>query len=300
MLFGAQASMAKSNYPPSSTTHIWKGVDNSLGRVAMDYYPADSNVEDRGISVIILPGGSYHYLGMTDEGSMVAEWLNHNGINCYVLAYRTAGYVACVIRYRLLFRGVQFPDMFQDIQRAIQLVREREGSDRIVGVMGFSAGGHLSMASAEYCNTNYMLPLGIRPTVSLRPDFVAPIYPVVTMRQNKYVHKRSRRGLIGEYMKQTPAMLDSLSLERHVTPQCPPVFLLNCVDDPKVEYHNSVILDSALVANNVNHVYIQYKVGGHGFGANDKWASPETIHWKSEFIKWLDANFPERAQKKGN
>ena len=286
------APSAKANHPSYSKIHIWKGVDNSLSGVTMYYYPADSTVRDRGISVIVCPGGSYHYLGMKNEGSDVAEWLNRNGIDCYVLAYRTAGYVACVIPYRLFFRGVRFPDMFQDVQRAIELVREREGHDRIVGVMGFSAGGHLSMASAEFCNTNYMKPLGVEPNVSLRPDFVASLYPVVTLTQERYVHKRSRNGLVGERSKSEPAMLDSLSLEKHVTPQCPPVFLMNCVDDQKVDYHNSVILDSALVANNVNHHYIQYKIGGHGFGAYDAWASPETIHWKSEFINWLDANFP--------
>ena len=291
-LFGF--STASANNHSYTTIHIWNGVCNGLDRVTMRYYPVDSTVKDRGISVIVCPGGSYHYLGMKNEGSDVAEWLNGNGISCYVLAYRTAGYLACVLPYRRIFRGVRFPDMFQDVQRAIELVREREGSGRIVGVMGFSAGGHLSMSSAEYCNTDYLLPLGIRHGVSLRPDFVAPIYPVVTMTQERYVHKRSRRGLIGEGSGIKPAMLDSLSLERHVTPQCPPVFLLNCVDDPKVDYHNSVMLDSALVANNVKHTYIQYKKGGHGFGAYDPWATSETIHWKAEFIRWLDENFPNQ------
>ena len=84
-------------------------------------------------------------------------------------------------------------------------------------------------------------------------------------------------------------MRDSLSLELHVRPDCPPVFLVNCVDDPIVDYHNSELLDSALTANNIAHRYIQYRTGGHGFGMSDTKGTPECRPWKEEFLKWLNA-----------
>jgi acetyl esterase/lipase len=101
------------------------------------------------------------------------------------------------------------------------------------------------------------------------------------------VHKRSRRGLLGEYKKASPTMQDSLSLEKHVTPDCPPVFLMNCVDDPIVDYHNSVLMDSALTVHHVPHLYIQYKTGGHGFGTTWSKTSQEASGWFDAFLCWL-------------
>ena len=141
-----------------------------------------------------------------------------------------------------------------------------------IGIMGFSAGGHLAMLS----------------TYTRQPAFVAPIYPVVTMRQ-ACCHTRSRRALLGEYGKYKQTMRGSLSLELHVRPDCPPVFLVNCVDDPIVDYHNSELLDSALTANNIPHRYIQYRTGGHGFGMSDTRGSDECRSWREEFLKWLQS-----------
>ncbi|MBQ5423744.1 MAG: alpha/beta hydrolase, partial [Bacteroidales bacterium] len=105
-----------------------------------------------------------------------------------------------------------------------------------------------------------------------------------------YVHKRSRRALLSERRQNDQVMRDSLSLELHVPADCPPVFLVNCVDDPIVEYHNSMLLDSALTAKNIKHKYIQYKTGGHGFGASDEKGTEESRAWRNEFLKWLKEN----------
>jgi acetyl esterase/lipase len=183
----------------------------------------------------------------------------------------------------------------QDIQRAIQWVREHAAEYPIdtgkVGVMGFSAGGHLAMSAGIYYDTDYLAPLGIVARVSLRPDFVASIYPVVTFSDKRYVHKRSRRGLLGEWCKSDTRMQDSLSLEKHVRADGPPVFLLNCMDDPVVKYQNSLLLDSALTARHVPHKYIQYKTGGHGFGADGNKGTQESRAWKKAFLDWLKALF---------
>ena len=140
--------------------------------------------------------------------------------------------------------------------------------------MGFSAGGHLVMTGAE------LFP------PSERPAFVVPVYPVVTMSE-PCVHKRSRRALMGDDRKGDLTLRDSLSLERHVPTDCPPVFLINCKDDPVVDYRNSVLLDSALTAMRVPHTYIQYQTGGHGFGVSDVKGSAESRQWRQTFLKWF-------------
>jgi acetyl esterase/lipase len=104
------------------------------------------------------------------------------------------------------------------------------------------------------------------------------------------VHRRSRRALLGEWGKHNRVMRDSLSMEKHLHKGCPPVFMMNCKDDPTVKYQNSLLLDSALTANSIPHQYIQYKTGGHGFGADPEKNSKESIGWKEKFIKWLKNN----------
>ena len=143
-----------------------------------------------------------------------------------------------------------------------------------VGAMGFSAGGHLAMSGAA------LLPK------AERPSFVASLYPVVTM-TDSCVHKRSRRALLGENRKNNKGLRHLLSLEHHVPADCPPVFLVNCTDDPTVNCHNSELLDSALSLKSIPHKYIQYKSGGHGFGASDTKGTAESRQWKSEFIRWI-------------
>ncbi|MGN0281665.1 MAG: alpha/beta hydrolase [Prevotella sp.] len=268
--------------------HIWEGTEVKADGVTIQAYLPDG-VKPQA-AVIVCPGGSYHWHAMESEGREVAEWLRQNGMAAFVLDYRVAGAFSYITHSNLLFRGNRFPNMICDLQRAIMLVRmkmeERNVADCPLGVMGFSAGGHLAMMSALMCGTNYLAASGIEPTVSLRPDFVASIYPVVTMVE-KCVHKRSRKGLLGESRKRNRQLRDSLSLERHVTADCPPVFLVNCKDDPIVDYRNSELLDSALTANGVPHRYIQYSTGGHGFGVRAEKKGLESAGWTTEFLKWF-------------
>lgn len=265
---------------------LWDGYDVKHGKqVTLTPFLAENN--DTGLSVIVCPGGSYCWLDDETEGDGVARWLQQNNISAFVLRYRTAGFGAYFWHHRILFRGKQHPDMISDAQRALQWVRQHSVEYHIdpgkVGMMGFSAGGHLVMSAASFNQTSFIVDQGI----DLRPAFVAPIYPVVTMRES-CVHKRSRRALLSEKRQHNPMMCDSLSLERHIPDNCPPVFLVNCVDDPIVDYHNSILLDSALTANKVNHRYIQYKTGGHGFGASEEKGTAECRQWKNEFLKWIN------------
>ena len=225
-------------------------------------------------AIIVCPGGSYCWLSKRYEGSEVARWLNRNGIAAYVLHYPTAGWAGFALHSRLYFPGRQYPDQLTAIEKAMRIVRQK-GYQK-VGIMGFSAGGHLALMAAAN------LPK------SLRPDFIAPIYPVVSL-SHAVTHRRSRRGLLGEWRWRNTTMRDSLSMERHADRIACPVFLMNCKDDPIVDYRNSMLMDSALTVHNVPHVYIQYATGGHGFGASPHKTSPEAIGWRERFLQWLGA-----------
>lgn len=230
-------------------------------------------------AIVVCPGGSYSWLDKEVEGHQVAKWLQSQGISAYVLYYRVQGGFSFASGYRYLFRGHQYPDAQEDLKSAILWLRTHADSlgidaDRI-GAMGFSAGGHLVTSAGALFDD------------ACRPNFVAPIYPVVTLRQSPYVHKRSRRALLGEYRKWSQRWRDSLSLENHIPATMPPVFLVNCKDDPIVHYHNSELLDSALTEHRIPHRYLQYKTGGHGFGSDTIKAGTEAIAWKNEFLNWL-------------
>ena len=278
----------KSGEGSAELIHLWKGTSVHCSSVTLEVFLPE-NPKDS-IGVIVCPGGSYCWLDYMHEGTDVAEWLCSNGIAAFVLRYRVQGKYQFATWSRLFFGGKKHPDMITDIQRAIQYVREnsqRFGISRL-GAMGFSAGGHLVMSAAEFSSTDFLASHGIQTDVSLRPDFVAPMYPVVTMNP-PYAHKRSRRALLGEYRMGSRTMRDSLSMELHVPEDCPPVFLVQCRDDKVVDYHNSVLLDSALTARAITHSYILYETGGHGFGVSETKGSPESRTWKQSFLHWLES-----------
>ena len=132
---------------------IWKGTPERAASVTLTPYIPQGAGPDCP-AVIVCPGGSYHWLDTRTEGDGVARWLNSKGIAAFVLRYRVAGVWAFVTHYRLLVRGRRQPDMLRDVQRSVQLVREGASTWGInpneVGVMGFSAGGHLAVASRCY------------------------------------------------------------------------------------------------------------------------------------------------------
>ncbi len=253
---------------------IWKDVESMKGQSSrLDYYkPLNKNTD---AAVIICPGGSYHHLGMFHEGKDAALWFCSRGISAFVLKYRVSG------------AGHHHPAMLQDIQRAIQLVRE--GSDEYgisrnkVGAIGFSAGGHLVLMAAVFGNEDVdeLEKLDIPHEVSLAPDFIMPIYPVVSM-QDDIAHKKSRQSLL--FRDQSQERKDLFSMEMQTEKIKCPVFLMTNKDDRTVDYRNSVRLDTALTKSGVPHKFVLGEIGDHGFGMgnNDfvhstKWN--ETILW---------------------
>lgn len=184
LLFLTQATKA------FSQINIWEGTDVGH-RVMMTPYLAPG---DHRPAVIVCPGGSYFWHDMVNEGDSVGRWLQRNGISAFVLRYRTAYVLAFIFHYRLLFHGNRHPDPINDLRQTLRYVRSHArqfGVDTTrLGVMGFSAGGHLAMSTVELLPKNEW------------PAFVAPIYPVVTMSAD-CVHKRSRRGLLGDSQSTT-------------------------------------------------------------------------------------------------
>lgn len=265
---------------------IWEGTP-CKAKVKLTPYLAHNK---EGIGCIVCPGGSYFWLARKTEGHEVAKWLQANGISAFVLEYRVGGIPAFITRYRWLLKGNRFPGMLHDVFRAIDIIREKaikfDVNPNRIGVMGFSAGGHLALMSGilydspsinfNCKNTHY----------SLRPDFIASIYPVVSL-THKCAHKRSRRGLLGEKQLQDKSLRENLSIERNVHPQMPPVFLMNCKDDPTVNSHNSVLLATELKKKGVPHTFLQYETGGHGFGTTDSKTSGGASNWKYNFLNWV-------------
>ena len=260
------------------TVALWQCQKVRHGeQVTLTPFLADNN--ENGISIIVCPGGSYFWLDDVNEGEEVAEWLQNQGISAFVLRYRAAGFGAFFWHHRRIFRGKQHPDMLEDAQQAIKYLKEHSEEYKInpnrLGIIGFSAGGHLAMMTACFSDKE-----------EDKPAFVGAIYPVVTMNA-PYVHERSRRALLSERKQNNQTMRDSLSMEKHIPDDCPPVFVINCVDDETVDYHNSMLLDSALTAKNIEHKYIQYQTGDHGFGVSEVFGTEESRQWKHEFLKWL-------------
>ncbi|MBR6154491.1 MAG: alpha/beta hydrolase [Treponema sp.] len=260
---------------------IWDGIQIELpsGRpVNMFLFKADTDSSSGPTpAVIILPGGSYHHHGMYNEGKRVAKWFNSKGFNAFVL------------RYRVSAAGYHYPAMMEDVQRAIQLVREGALEYNIdpnkLGLIGFSAGGHLAAWQAEFCNrTNFLSDLGINVKVSLEPNWVCPVYPVVSMQDDIY-HAWSRWSLL-RTKTPTQEQKDMLSLELQVPDKMPPVYLVACHDDKVVKFENSQRLYNAIKAKGHDITFAEYEKGGHGFGMNNNKFLKRT-HWNEDLYNWI-------------
>ncbi|MDR1552115.1 MAG: alpha/beta hydrolase [Prevotellaceae bacterium] len=225
-----------------------------------------------GISVIICPGGSYYWLDMNNEGYSVAKYLNNNGITAFVLRYRTAR------------RGNHHPAMIQDLQRSLQVVKENAIIYKInpekIGVMGFSAGGHLAGMAAEYFDTNF-IGRDEESSTLIKPYFAAMIYPVISM-EDSICHKKSRKNLLGENYSREMAKM--MSLELNVRPDMPQMFFLHCTNDKTVDYRNSLVFSQALTKNDVPYKFLLLNENGHGFGIKQ---NGKATGWINEFIKWI-------------
>ena len=227
---------------------------------------------DQGTAVIICPGGGYKILAASHEGVDVAKEMNKWGITAFVLKYRIPN-------------DTIMPDKaigpLQDAQRAIQIVREHAVEWNInptkIGIMGFSAGGHLA-ASASTMYKKALIP---NPNnTSLRPDFSILIYPVISF-MDSFTHKGSRLNLLGE--NPDLEMREKYSNELSVDSKTPPAFLVHASDDLSVPVQNSISYYQALLKFKIYSNMIIYPHGGHGFGMINKTTEdrymPSLQHW---------------------
>ena len=206
-------------------------------------------------AVIVCPGGGYGHLAMEKEGSKVAEWLNSFGVTAFVLRYRHSA------------TGHQHPTPMLDGQRAIRTVRSRAaewGLDpKKIGVMGFSAGGHLASTLGTHFDAGNPSAADAIDHASSRPDFLILCYPVISFTAD-YTHTGSRDNLLG--MNPDPALVRSLSNEFQVTSETPPAFLFHTDEDHYVPTENSIAFYLALRHAGVPAELHIYRRGGHGVG----------------------------------
>lgn len=210
-----------------------------------------------GQAVVVCPGGGYGGLAYDWEGTDIAGWLNSRGI------------AAIILRYRLPIDGDTAHQKWLcpllDAQRAIRVTRARAADWAInpakVGIMGFSAGGHLASTAGTRFDTGDASATDPIERFSSRPDFMILIYPVITMRES--THAGSRQNLLGENPSETLVRLYSNELQ--VTEKTPPTFLIHAGDDETVPVQNSLLFYEALLAHHVPAELHVYPKGGHGF-----------------------------------
>ena len=234
--------------------------------------PAD---RANGTAVVVCPGGSYRTLASDHEGRQVAEWLNTLGVSAFVLQYRVGP------RYR-------HPAPLLDAQRALRLVRARArewGVDPArVGILGFSAGGHLvSTAGTHFDDGNAQSPDPVD-RMGSRPDFMVLAYPVISFTA-PFTHVGSRQSLLGD--APDPRLVEELSSERHVTARTPPAFLFHTSDDPGVPVENSIVFYQALHAARVPAELHVFPKGPHGVGLAPQ--DPVLSQWPPLCAAWLQA-----------
>lgn len=243
------------------------------------YRPTAKNASE--VAVIVCPGGGYGHLAMDHEGQQIAEWLNSFGVTAFVLRHRHAG------------TGHQHPTPMLDGQRAIRTVRSRATEWGIdpnqIGVMGFSAGGHLTSTLGTHFDAGDSTAADRIDRASSRPDFLILCYPVISLTAD-YTHTGSRDNLLGK--NADPELVHNLSNELQVTKDTPPTFLFHTDEDTAVPPMNSIVFYEALKQAGVPAELHIYQRGGHGLGlARDV---PGTNDWPDRCRTWLTRTLPSR------
>lgn len=284
LLFGFGAARVGAQAPhedptaETRTIRLWEGkAPGALGDASEDtptltLYPY-SQSHHPGTAVIVMPGGSYGWLATNHEGRQVANWLNAMGITAFVLKYR-------------LGPKYHHPVELGDAQRAIRTVRTRATEFGVdpnkIGVLGFSAGGHLASTTITHFDDGSAQATDPIDRASSRPDFAVLAYPVISLTA-EYTHRGSRENLLGADASQEVAR--ELSSELQVAAQTSPTFLFSSSTDKVVPPENSVAFYLALRKAGVPaelHIFEQAE-HGVGLGLDD----PGIGQWGTLLIQWL-------------
>jgi acetyl esterase/lipase len=273
-----RAADAKPTGPAPEVIRLWTGAaPGAIGEKDFDIptltlFPAPKETAT-GAVFIVCPGGGYGGLA-AHEGAPVAQWFNSLGIT------------GVVLKYRLGSHGYRHPIELGDVQRAIRMVRSKAADWNIdpkrVGVLGFSAGGHLASSAVTHFDEGDPNAADPIDKLGCRPDLGILIYPVITM-TDPFTHKGSRQNLLGN----TPGaeLIDLMSNEKQVTPKTPPCFLVHGMDDSAVPIENSINFALACKANKVPVELHIFEHGPHGFGLGN---DPATKSWPAAAAIWLE------------
>lgn len=250
---------AESNQIEAAEEHQRTDFVINITKPRMYYYPAASN--PTGAAVVICPGGGYRGIAVDKEGVEIAKWFNTKGVSAFVLYYRMPN------------RHYEIP--VKDALTALEMVRmqaKKRGLDKKkIGIMGFSAGGHLaSTAGTQFTSARN------------RPDFMILAYPVISMKVG-VTHAGSRNLLLGNHPDTT--LVQRFSNEDRVTRKTPPAFLFHARDDKAVPVENSRLFVAALKRNKVEGELQEFEKGGHGFGMRP--TNPETDRWPVLLESWM-------------
>jgi len=240
------------------------------------YLPAQSNAT--GEAVLIFPGGGYGILAYDWEGTDIAKFLNGKGIAGIVVKYRLPSSKSQKDKYNV---------PLIDAQRALRLVRNNVQNFHIdsnkIGILGFSAGGHLASTLGTHFDEQVYEPIDEIDAQSARPDFMALGYPVISF--GKLTHGGSKKNLLGENPK--AEMVNHFSNEKQVSATTPPTFLFHASDDLAVPVENSLLFYQALKDHKVSATMHIYPKGGHGFSLARKDA--HLMGWTERMFEWMQS-----------
>ena len=248
---------------------------SNISRPTLTIFLPDAT-KANGAAVVICPGGGYGIVAAGHEGYDVAKKFNKMGVAAFVL------------KYRMPNKKNQYDPSIaplQDAQQAIITVRKNAAKWNVnpqqIGIMGFSAGGHL----ASTAGTHFNKILVANPNnISARPDFMLLIYPVISA-DIAITHAGSYKNLLGENPSKEQLYL--YSNEKQVTDKTPPAFLVHASDDNGVSPNNSIVFYQALIKNKVPAELHIYEKGGHGFGMYNKTTKEE---WMDRAKNWMESN----------
>ncbi|MGB5435340.1 MAG: alpha/beta hydrolase [Maribacter sp.] len=240
------------------------------------YLPAENNATGR--AVVIFPGGGYRILAYDWEGTDIAKFLNGKGIAGIVVKYRLPSDASQTDKHNV---------PLIDAQRALRMVRSKAVDYHIdpnkIGIIGFSAGGHLASTLGTHFNEKVYEPIDEVDTVSARPDFMVLGYPVITFSDK--THQGSRMFLLGDYPKSE--LVEHFSNERQVTENTPPTFIFHATDDGAVPVENSLMFYKALKDKGVSATMHIYPKGGHGFSLARK--DKHLRGWTERMFEWMES-----------
>jgi acetyl esterase/lipase len=265
------------NSKPAPATYKQKTENGGIALVTQPeltpYLPEKGTAN--GTAVVVCPGGGYVWLAMEHEGAAIAREFNKIGVTAFVLKYRLPS-------DQIMADKTIGP--LQDAQRAIQMVRQGAAKWGInpnkVGIIGFSAGGHL--ASTEGTHFDKVV-IDNKDNISVRPDFMMLIYPVITFGDK--THMGSKESLIGK--TPTSQLVELYSNEKQVTANTPPTFIVHAEDDDVVPVENALQMYQALLSNKVKTEMHLFQSGRHGFGLKNLKSKQLWFNWAKD---WMDAN----------